>query len=138
MPATLTKFKFAVPLWTLQFLTVASHGRAAVVRNLTGLPTYPTIAGAVMDPVLRTDTLGHWCAHFSANSLDSVFVVEAWYRTALVSASETALSNDPAYGFYRNLSGIKLVVRGLDWVAVYKFSDRPTTFIDLYRCGPLQ
>src|SRR5262249_62190671 len=40
-----------------------------VDQNTTGLPTYPHLRRAVMDPVARS-TLGRRCTHFAAESRD--------------------------------------------------------------------
>jgi hypothetical protein len=134
MPATFKKFRLAAALGTMQVL-VAAAARSADVKNLTGLPTYPSLTGAFMDPLWRTDILGRWCAHFSATSRDPVDRVETWYRQILVGASETDLSHDPAYQVYLGLDGIKLDI-GVDWVAIYRVFNQTTTSIDLYRCTP--
>jgi hypothetical protein len=135
MPATRTTFRLAAA-WSLQSLLVAVSAWPAVVKNLTGLPSYPHLKDAFMDPVWRTDTLGRWCAHFNATTDDSVLSVETWYRGILAGASETDLSHDPEYGLNANIDGIKLVV-GVDWVAVYRYPPHPLTSIDLYRCSPI-
>lgn len=127
--------------WTCTILTVtafaasASTLAAAEVRNLTGLPAYPTLNNAAMDPFARTDTLGHWCTHFYADTSDSLDRVEAWYRKVLTGASETDLSDDHSYRNYNSLFGIKLA-KGIDSVAVYKVSNQGPTSIDLSRCSP--
>jgi hypothetical protein len=105
-----------------------------VVKNLTGLPAYPHLSQARMDSVLRTDGLGRWCRHFSAETSSPLDVVEAWYRSVMVGASETNLAHDSAYQQFASLSGIKLCV-GIDSVAVYKATDHAPTSIDLLRCS---
>ncbi len=108
----------------------------SVVENLTGLPVYPHISRAFMDAVVRTDTLGRWCRHFSAQTPYPLDVVEAWYRSALAGASETDLTHDRAYQRYTQLSGIRLGV-GVDYVDVYKAADQAVTSIELFRCSPV-
>ncbi len=133
MRMTLGRFKLAAVLCTAPLSVIAAGSRAAVV-NSTGLPTYPNLTNAFMDPVLRTDSLGRWCAHFSADTPDSIESVENWYRRIWAAASETDLAHDPDYGVYPNLNGIKLAI-GVNSVAVYKVSARGTTAINLTRCG---
>jgi hypothetical protein len=104
-----------------------------VIDNLTGLPTYPNLAGAAMDKVYRTETFGRWCARFTAVTSDSLSSVEAWYRKALMRASESDLAKDDRYSAYPNLSGVKLAV-GIDYVALYRTSNQQTN-IELHRCS---
>jgi hypothetical protein len=126
-------------VWTCIILTAAacaaSASGSADVRNLTGLPAYPSLTDAAMDPFARTDTLGHWCTHFYAATSDSLDRVEAWYRKVLTGASETDLSHDHSYKNYNSLFGIKLA-KGIDSVAVYKVASQAPTSIDLSRCSP--
>ncbi len=89
-----------------------------------------------MDAVVRTDALGRWCRHFSAETSYPLDVVEAWYRSALAGASETDLTHDDAYKDYTELSGIKLGV-GVDYVTIYKATARAPTSIELFRCSPV-
>jgi hypothetical protein len=105
----------------------------SVIDNLTGLPTYPNLAGAAMDKVYRTETFGRWCARFTAVTSDSLSSVEAWYRKALMRASESDLAKDDRYSAYPNLSGVKLAV-GIDYVALYRTSNQQTN-IELHRCS---
>jgi hypothetical protein len=56
----------AAALGTLLILASVSV-LAADDRNTTGLPTYPHISRAIMDPVPR-DTLGSKCIHYTADS----------------------------------------------------------------------
>ena len=109
----------------------------AETRNLTGLPAYPNLTSAVMDSVFHTDTLGHWCMRFWADTADSLTTVEAWYRKALIGSSEIDLTHDKAYKNYSGLVGVKIVL-GIDYVVVYKTSSQAPTSIDLYRCSPLR
>jgi hypothetical protein len=106
------------------------------VINPTGLPTYPNLNHAKMDSVARTDKLGHWCNRFAADTSDALDVVEAWYRKALVSASETDLNNDETYKNYFKLTGVKLAV-GIDYVTVFRTADQSRTSIELFRCSPV-
>lgn len=109
---------------------------ASSVENLTGLPVYPHLTHASMDDVERTDSLGRWCRHFAAQTSYPLEVVEAWYRRALIGASETDLTHDSAYAQYAKLAGIKLGV-GIDSVAIYTVADQAPTSIDLVRCSPV-
>jgi hypothetical protein len=122
-------------LLTLSILGIASIAAAEDVYNLTGLPTYPNLKRAKMDDAAKTDTLGHWCTRFAAETFDRLDLVEAWYRKALVNASETDLTNDQRYKNYFKLSGIKLAL-GIDYVTVYTTADQSTTSIELFRCSP--
>jgi hypothetical protein len=117
---------------SLTLLLGPSAGLPAVVDNLTGLPAYPNLSSAAMEAVFRTETLGRQCSRFIGATPDALPVVEAWYRKALVRASETDLSNDEQYQRYASLVGIKLAL-GLDYVAVYRFASQPT-IIELHRC----
>lgn len=119
---------------TFSLLRAASFASAAAVYNLTGLPAYPSLNSAKMDSVARTDTLGHWCTRFAADTFAPLEVVEAWYRKTLVNASETDLNNDERYRNYFKLSGIKLAL-GIDYVAVYRTANQSTTSIELFRCS---
>jgi hypothetical protein len=112
----------------------ASNAPAAGVYNSTGLPVYPNLMRARMDDVARTDALGHWCIRFAADTFDRLDLVEAWYRKALVGASETDLNHDERYRSYAGLSGIKLA-RGIDSVAVFRTANQSTTSIELFRCS---
>ena len=108
-----------------------------ISRNLTGLPAYPNLTSAVMDGTFKTDTLGHWCMRFWADTADSLPTVEAWYRKALAGSSEIDLAHDKIYKNYRGVVGVKIVL-GIDYVVVYKTSDQAATTIDLYRCSALR
>jgi hypothetical protein len=128
----------AALIYALSLTTRASSAGPAVVHNPTGLPVYPNIDSARLDDRLRTDDLGRWCVHLSARSLDSLSLVENWYRHALAAASETDLRNDGDYDrSYVQLDGIKLTMN-LAFVAVYKGSTGATTSIDMVRCGSLR
>jgi hypothetical protein len=105
------------------------------VANPTGLPLYPTLTSARLEPRLRTDWLGHWCMHLSATTADSLEAVENWYRHAMRAASETDLRHDGDYGGSETLDGIKLSLR-IDSVAIYKTSRATPTSIALTRCSP--
>jgi hypothetical protein len=124
-------------LLTFSLLTAASIAAAEDVYNLTGLPAYPRLSRAKMDKVARTDALGHRCTRFAAETFDSLEIVEAWYRKALVGASETDLNHDERYKIYDGLSGIKLAV-GVDSVTVFKTANQSTTSIELFRCSPFR
>jgi hypothetical protein len=107
-------------------------GAADIDQNTTGLPTYPHLRRAVMDSVSR-NTLGHQCTHFAADSPDPLEVVEAWYRQALPGAVETDVNQDPIYGSYFKLTGIRLT-RGDDFLAVYRSATGTSTSIELFKC----
>ncbi len=108
---------------------------SANVQNPTGLPVYPNLSSAQLDDRYRTDDFGRWCVRLTAISLDSLPVVENWYRQALAGASETDLRNDGDYqGKFGDLDGIKLATN-LAFVAIYQASRGAPTSIDLVRCG---
>ena len=127
--------KMAAILLAAQVLIFAPPLRADT-NNLTGLPAYPNLTSAVMDGTFKTDTLGHWCMRFWADTADSLTTVETWYRKALTGSSEIDLAHDKTYKNYRGLVGVKIVL-GIDYVVVYKTSNQAPTSIDLYRCSPL-
>jgi hypothetical protein len=120
---------------SLPLAGAASPAAGEEVHNLTGLPAYPNLSAAQMDEFWKTDTLGRWCARFAGTSSDTLEVVQAWYRKALVGASETDLKNDPNYAGALNLSGIKLAL-GVDSVTVFKMAGQSPTSIVLNRCSP--
>jgi hypothetical protein len=124
-------------LLTVSLLAAASIALADDVYNLTGLPVYPRLSRAKMDNVARTDAVGHRCTRFAAETFDSLEIVEAWYRKALVGASETDLNHDERYKIYQGLLGIKLAV-GVDSVTVFKTANQSTTSIELFRCSPFR
>jgi hypothetical protein len=130
------KLRPAVGCGALLLWAVASLAGSSELVNLTGLPAYPNLSSARMDPVLRTDVLGHWCAHFAATTADSPDHVEVWYRNTWRGASETDLTHDRTYQSYADLEGIKLAI-GLDSVLVYRLTRQAPTSIDLYRCSPM-
>ncbi len=113
----------------LGLLASAPGSGAPTVLNLTGLPTYPNLDRAAMDPMLRTEDFGRWCARFTATSADSLDMVASWYRQKLALASETDLVRDQRFG--RN--GLKWSV-GRDYVAAYRLPDQ-RTHIELHRCS---
>jgi hypothetical protein len=127
----LTAMLVAYPL-----LVFALPALCADTRNLTGLPAYPNLSSAVMDGTFKTDTLGHWCMRFWADTADSLPTVEAWYRKALIGSSEIDLTHDKTYKNYSGVIGVKIVL-GIDYVVVYKVSSQAPTSIDLYRCSPV-
>jgi hypothetical protein len=120
---------------SLPLAGAASPAASEQVHNLTGLPAYPNLSTAKMDEFWKTDTLGRWCARFAGTSSDRLEVVQAWYRKALVGASETDLTSDPNYAGALNLSGIKLAL-GVDSVTVFKIAGQSPTSIELNRCSP--
>jgi len=129
--------KLTAILMAAQQLVFAPHALCAETRNLTGLPAYPNLTSAVMDGTFKTDTLGHWCMRFWADTADSLTTVEAWYRKALIGSSEIDLTHDKNYKNYSGVVGVKIVL-GIDYVVVYKTSRQAPTAIDLYRCSPIR
>ena len=129
--------KLAAILSAAHLLICAPHAQSADVGNLTGLPAYPNLTSAVMDGTFKTDTLGHWCMRFWADTADSLTTVEAWYRKTLIGSSEIDLMHDKIYKKYGGVVGVKIVL-GIDYVVVYKTSSQAPTSIDLYRCSPLK
>lgn len=107
------------------------------VRNLTGLPVFPSLSRAAMDKVSKTDTLGRWCSRFAAETSYPLDKVEAWYRKTLVNASETNLAEDDRYKPLPGLSGIKLAL-GIDYVTVFRVAGQTGTSIELFKCSPLK
>lgn len=123
-----------VPIVPFVLSYLAPHGATAyAVPNVTGLPVFPSLSRAAMDPAAKTDTLGHWCIRFAAQSQYPLAQVEAWYRKALANASETNLADDGSYRPYPNLVGIKLTL-GIDHVTVFRFANQSTTSIELFKC----
>src|ERR1700684_1788607 len=136
LPKNLLK-NLAALLMAAQLSAFAPDALAADTDNLTGLPAYPNLSNAVMDGTFKTDTLGHWCMRFWADTADSLTTVEAWYRKALIGSSGIDLTHDTTYQNFSGLSGVKIVL-GIDYVVVYKTSSQASTSIDLYRCSPLK
>jgi hypothetical protein len=126
----------AALLLAAELTAIAPRAIAVERTNLTGLPAYPNLSAAVMDGTFKTDTLGHWCMRFWADTSDSLTTVEAWYRKALLGSSEIDLLHDTTYKNYSGVVGVKIVL-GIDYVVVYKTSNQAPTSIDLYRCSPL-
>jgi hypothetical protein len=124
------------PALAVMSALLSTASAAATVENLTGLPVYPYLNRATMDGVVRTDTLGRWCRHFSAETSTPLETVETWYRDAMAGASETDLTHDAMYRSYTALTGIKLGI-GVNYVNVYKVTDRAPTSIELFRCSPV-
>ena len=117
-------------------MVCAAPAAATEVYNFTGLPAYPNLNAAKMDPATRIDRLGRQCARFAGSTSDSLDAVEAWYRKALAGASETDLNNDENYsGGGLKLSGIKLAV-GVDYVTIFRLPNQSNTSIELFRCSP--
>ena len=115
-------------------LGAAAHAQNREVANLTGLPLFPYLSRAAMDPLTQTDTLGRWCSRFAGETSYPLEKVEAWYRTALLRASETDLTNDERYKRYASLAGIKLAV-GINYVTVFRVAGGAATTIELFHCG---
>jgi hypothetical protein len=133
----LKRSKLVAILMAAQLLVFAPHALPADTSNLTGLPAYPNLTRAIMDGTFKTDTLGHWCMRFWADTSDSLTAVEAWYRKALIGSSEIDLTHDKTYKNYSGVIGVKIVL-GIDYVVVYKTSSQAATSIDLYRCSPIR
>ena len=133
----LKRSKLTAILLAIQAFGFAPRAFSAETSNLTGLPAYPNLTSAVMDGTFKTDTLGHWCMRFWADTADSLTTVEAWYRKALVGSSAIDLTHDKTYKHYSGVVGVKIVL-GLDYVVVYKTSRQAPTSIDLYRCSPIR
>jgi hypothetical protein len=133
----LKRSKLAAILTAAQLFVFAPHALSADTSNLTGLPAYPNLTRAIMDGTFKTDTLGHWCMRFWADTSDSLTAVEAWYRKALIGSSEIDLTHDKTYKNYSGVVGVKIVL-GIDYVVVYKTSSQASTSIDLYRCSPIK
>jgi hypothetical protein len=133
----LKRSKLAAILMAAQLLVFAPHALSGDTSNLTGLPAYPNLTRAVMGGTFKTDTLGHWCMRFWADTSDSLTAVETWYRKALIGSSEIDLTHDKTYKNYSGVVGVKIVL-GIDYVVVYKTSSQASTSIDLYRCSPIR
>jgi len=122
-------------LLVIPALTVAVAARCYDVSNVTGLPVFPSLSRAAMDTVSKTDKLGRWCSRFAAESPYPLDKVEAWYRKALLNASETNLADDGNYKPYPGLTGIKLAL-GIDYVTVFRVAGQTGTSIELFKCSP--
>jgi hypothetical protein len=105
------------------------------VANSTGLPLFPYLNRGAMDQLTHTDTMGHWCSRFAGETSYPLEKVQAWYRAAMLRASETDLTNDDRYKPYTALAGIKLAL-GIDYVTVFRVAGGAATSIELYRCSP--
>jgi hypothetical protein len=105
---------------------------ADIDSNTTGLPTYPHVRRAVMDPVAR-NTLGRQCTHYAAESGDSLEAVESWYRRAVPGAVESDVNENSIYGSYFQLTGIRLT-QGNDFLTVYRLPSGASTSIELFKC----
>lgn len=103
-------------------------------KNVTGLPSYPHDADAVMDAVSRSIPNGQHCIHFSSNSLDALTTVEDWYKKSLPSAKIEDINRNSMYGSYFKLDGIKLMVDN-DIVNVYRMGDSKKTSIEIFKCS---
>jgi hypothetical protein len=123
MTAAVAAVLLSIVSWTLP---------AADDRNTTGLPTYPHIGHAIMDPVPR-DTLGSKCIHYVADSEDPLDRVAAWYRHAMPGATESDVNQNSIYVGFK-LSGIRLTL-GADFVTVYRTANGKTTSIELFKCA---
>jgi len=126
------RFPVTVGAFAICLVLPLASGATDVDRNTTGLPTYPHLLRAIMDPVPR-DTLGHQCTHYAAESGDSLEAVEAWYRKELPGSVESDVNKDSIYGSYFKLTGIRLT-KGQDFLTVYRTSDGASTSIELFRC----
>ncbi len=115
-------------------LVSGSVASAAIDRNTTGLPTYPHVTHAIMDPVLR-DTIGRKCIHYVADSEDRLEAVEEWYRHALPNAAVSDVNRNSLYGEVLKLTGIRLTL-GNDFITLYRTENGRTTSIELFKCAP--
>jgi hypothetical protein len=115
----------------LGLLSALGHA-ADIDPNSTGLPTYPHVRRAIMDPVARS-TLGRQCTHYAAESGDSLEKVESWYRKALPGAVESDVNENSIYGSYFKLTGIRLT-QGNDFLTVYRIPNAVSTSIELFKC----
>jgi hypothetical protein len=128
--------KLAAAAMAVVFATAFARPAAAYpVQNLTGLPVFPSLSKAAMDTVSKTDTLGRWCSRFAAETSYPLDKVEAWYRKALVNASETNLADDDKYKPLPGLNGIKLAL-GIDYVTLFRVAGQAGTSIELFKCSP--
>jgi hypothetical protein len=133
MPATRTTFPLIAGAVAICLGLLPALGLAADInQNTTGLPTYPHLRRAMMDAVPRI-TLGRQCTHYAAESADPLETVEAWYRNALPGAVESDVNQDPIYGSYFKLSGIRLT-KGNDFLTVYRIPSGASTSIELFKC----
>ena len=105
---------------------------ADIDPNTTGLPTYPHVRRAIMDPITR-NTLGRQCTHYAAESGDALETVETWYRKALPGAVESDVNENSIYGSYFRLTGIRLT-QGDDFLTVYRLLSGASTSIELFKC----
>jgi hypothetical protein len=110
-------------------------GESQSIPNYTGLPLFPYLSRAAMDPLTQTDTLGRSCSRFAGQTPYALDKVESWYRIALKRASETDLNDDLRYKTTANLTGIKLAL-GIDYVTVFRVVGAAATSIELFRCSP--
>jgi hypothetical protein len=133
-----TKFpRLLAMVWLVPLLVIASDAGSAGEINLTGLPMYPNLRSVIMDPLMRTDTLGRWCAHLTGNTSDSVENVVTWYRKTWTGANVNDLRYDPAYRAYDTLRGFKLAI-GIDSVTVSRVTPGAPTSVELSRCSPIR
>lgn len=133
MPASCKHRNVAAAALAILLPLVSARLFAADDRNMTGLPTYPHISRAIMDPVPR-DTVGSKCVHYTADSPDPLESVEAWYRHALPGAVESDVNQNSLYGDFFKLNGIRLT-RGADFVTVYRTANGRLTSIELFKCA---
>ena len=111
----------------------SSLAGAANDRNTTGLPTYPHVTQAIMDPVPR-DTLGRKCIHYVADSEDRLEAVEEWYRRVLPNAAVSDVNQNSIYGEAFKLTGIRLTL-GNDFITLYRTANGRMTSIELFKCA---
>jgi hypothetical protein len=134
MLATRTGLSGSAAALMVYLAVLSARGTASEIgKNTTGLPTYPHVKNAMMDPVPR-NTLGRQCTHYAADSPDPLEMVEAWYRKALPGAVETDVNQDSIYGSYFKLTGIRLT-RENDFLTVYRMPNGSSTSIELFKCG---
>ncbi len=106
-------------------LPTGSHAQQ-INHNETGLPLYPHVINGKQYPAAQDPTTnGRWYAIYTAESPDSLAVVEAWYRRALPKAKETTDDNSLTHG-------IVLTIKN-DQVLVYRLGSRPGAVIELHK-----
>lgn len=92
-------------------------------RNETGLPLYPGATTGSQYPPMQIK--GRWYAIYTAQSRDSLAVVEAWYRHALPQAKETKDEDQLTHGI--------VLTNGNDKVLVYQLGKLAATVIELQK-----
>lgn len=93
-------------------------------KNETGLPLYPHASTGTQYPAAK-DPDGRWYAIYTAESRDSLTVVEGWYRHALPKAQETTSHDALTHGV--------VLTNGTDKVLIYQLGKRPGAVIELHK-----